>query len=259
MTVVPDSIDPLVGYRSWGIHDGKLVSQYDGTVWEPGQPCEAACPHVEHVWQAVQGEHGMTWDDAHHHWGGHKHPGAAWVGAASASAMVSVPHAHVPPNVKLPDGWRYILEVHKHQAPDENCSCGLYAAANEGGHPHNVAYGKVNLWGKVIPGTNAHRAQYAYPAEINLVGVHPSAYEPLKAYGVPVNIVGTPDRGNMQAALWGTQNGLSGSGLQKFITANLNGSQPPPLDPSAFWDEDDFVPLLGGPEPKKQRRFWKRS
>ena len=43
--VIPDSITPVVGWRSWQVeHDGRLVSPtMVGFVWQPGVPAEAAC------------------------------------------------------------------------------------------------------------------------------------------------------------------------------------------------------------------------
>jgi hypothetical protein len=34
---------PVIGWRSWDVFDGKLVSPYQGTPWTPGQPVVAMC------------------------------------------------------------------------------------------------------------------------------------------------------------------------------------------------------------------------
>jgi hypothetical protein len=94
-------------------------------------------------------------------------------------------------------------KCHKaHAVPDENCSCGLYAARtldHLAGMPYHlyhedefVVVGEVALWGGVIPGTLGWRAQYGYPRRL-LVPFEAwrLAVDLKSAYGVPVELSNT--------------------------------------------------------------------
>ncbi len=87
-------------------------------------------------------------------------------------------------------------------APQERCSCGIYAAKNAehlveiGYMRHGEVHGEVYLWGKVWDHHFGYRAQYAYPKTIVLppqmtskADEVESRLEPLIAYGVDIFIV----------------------------------------------------------------------
>lgn len=92
-----------------------------------------------------------------------------------------------------------------HEVPDERCSCGFYAA-NTREHLVGMGYnrydvesptgkaviGRVAMWGKVIPGTQGWRAQYARPIELFVPYVLWKLVKPLEAeYAVPVKLSNT--------------------------------------------------------------------
>jgi hypothetical protein len=89
------------------------------------------------------------------------------------------------PVVQLPAGYGYELEEVPREIPEKSCSCGIYALRSRAAiacSPYGadaVAVGAVSLWGKIIPGKDGFRAQYAYPLVI---------YTDLELedYGVPV-------------------------------------------------------------------------
>lgn len=52
MTAAPDSIEPFVAWRAWGIddEDGEiLLRSFDGTVWPGGKPLLAYCRKKQHA------------------------------------------------------------------------------------------------------------------------------------------------------------------------------------------------------------------
>ena len=129
--VVPDVVGEIVGWRYW------KVSQ----TWSKAQP------------PVLRSEHGRTdnattWptDDWFH---------ATCSGKQTCSKGVAI--------------------------PGEGCSCGIYAANDRrefvaqwgyhkgyqtGSRDHLLCMGEVGLAGKVIPGTNAHRAEKARPIKL---------------------------------------------------------------------------------------------
>jgi hypothetical protein len=89
-----------------------------------------------------------------------------------------------------------------HHVPEERCSCGLYSAKDlehlrsMGYHSYDpdrgrfTIVGEVNLWGKVIEGSQGWRAQFGYPKKLYVpFEVMRLFYKPLKeTYGVPVEL-----------------------------------------------------------------------
>lgn len=93
-------------------------------------------------------------------------------------------------------------ELEGHLAPNEECTCGLYAARTphlfidtireiENSMPVDASafvFGRVSLWGKTIEHEHGFRAQYAYPQALY---VHPRTLDVSKlglskSYGVEV-------------------------------------------------------------------------
>lgn len=100
--------------------------------------------------------------------------------------------------------WRYRLvsgfSQDPHPAPAEGCTCGLYAARSLEHLRGQMLFGlnrtvvgQVSLWGKVIPGQQGYRAEFAYPERLcvfeGAVSRDPNVLGHLSAYGVPVEIV----------------------------------------------------------------------
>lgn len=90
-----------------------------------------------------------------------------------------------------------------HGAPEERCTCGLYAArdltALRSRHLLGLRFmaaGEVSLWGKVIPARLGYRAELAYPRSIFIIRGHGDYHrERLGAYGAPVEVVSRRDVG----------------------------------------------------------------
>lgn len=179
--VVPDMIEPVVGWRVW--RDGSIWGQrgiysMNHTPWTPKEKktatCEYAGPQKEFVWgwEVVSF---LNPDDRH------------WVRDATERELKHVAavresdnfdeESDIPqtPSTLLPPlGWHYQwgqrIQLHppRHEdIPGDRCSCGIYAykAYEEakracGG---SGVLGEVYLWGKIIEGTDGYRAQYAYP------------------------------------------------------------------------------------------------
>jgi hypothetical protein len=97
---------------------------------------------------------------------------------------------------------RQIEHVDWHEAPEEACTCGIYALnylGERGLDYHSgvsVVFGTVACWGKVIPGSRGARVEYAYPSELYvrhnalLRGYRADLIvERLGAYGVPIVVL----------------------------------------------------------------------
>jgi hypothetical protein len=156
--IVPDAIEPIVGWRCWSLNDaGQLESLLEGTdPWLPNQRQEAKC----------------------------------------LSPLFSMPgetsdteYAGLDPALGDADFLK------EHQAPLESCSCGIYAARDLETLRISLSsgpiIGEVYLWGKIIPGENGYRAQYAYPKSLRLVADHVVGPElrQLRAYCSDVGVM----------------------------------------------------------------------
>ena len=85
----------------------------------------------------------------------------------------------------------------RHGAPEEGCTCGIYAAQDLRTLRAKMLFGlglmvgEVSMWGKIITGTRGFRAQFAYPRRLYVVQRtadwdQSSTINALGVYGVPV-------------------------------------------------------------------------
>ena len=90
-----------------------------------------------------------------------------------------------------------------HDAPGNDCSCGIYALTPGEGFPyysydgpHLPVWGEVHLWGEIIRGTKGYRAQHGYPKSLHLAHKDWKAAEPLEqAYGIKVQLANPYTKG----------------------------------------------------------------
>ncbi len=150
MSVAPDYVEPLGGWRLWSVAAGpggvRLRSLFHEVDWPPGRALHAACMARRFPW------------------------------------------------LRRTPGRR-----RGHPAPEDGCTCGLYAARGEwlraymrrqgGGY----VYGRVLLWGLVVECEQGWRAEWAYPERLYVpdaaAGDELSVDElvaELAVYGVPV-------------------------------------------------------------------------
>ena len=96
----------------------------------------------------------------------------------------------------------------RHEAPDERCSCGIYAVQFDTlaqGYrlmdPLGLYFpvlGTVSLWGTVVATEEGWRAEFAYPKQlfVPVLGRRPQAARrlgrALERYGVSVHVLDTP-------------------------------------------------------------------
>jgi hypothetical protein len=186
-TIIPDGIEPVEAFRCWTLDHNELKSLNGGgsnVAWKPGERLEAKCNagSGRYRWSFVR--RGMSYEEAaqvavHHN---------QWTQYVSFGGPTPAPRPLVPPVPKTtpPDGFGFRLDNDPHEAPDEVCTCGIYAATTEKHVPPGAnVYGKVKLWGKVVPGETGYRAQYAYPSEFR-VAAELEDNETLRAFGVPI-------------------------------------------------------------------------
>ena len=117
-----------------------------------------------------------------------------------------------------------------HEAPSENCTCGIYAAKTyrqlvamgcAGGGPLDFGvHGEVYLWGRVWEHELGYRAQFAYPKNF-LISLSGAAYaiENLKfcvnaLSKFRVDVFFAPDQSCEQKLLWSRQFGLNLAALE---------------------------------------------
>jgi hypothetical protein len=174
VTVIPDSIEPVIGWRGWALSDnGLLLSQHNHMQWTPGERAEAKCsPSLggtmpwmmppRYKWEATKGAK-QTREQAQKYVEGWR---KQYAGVSHA------PHIPDAPVIELPYGWGWVCTVVEsagskpHEAPGEHCTCGIYAVSDLNSALSGDIIGRIALWGKVVPGTHGWRGQYAYPVEL---------------------------------------------------------------------------------------------
>lgn len=201
--LIPDGIEPLEAWRCWTLEARKLRSLNGGgvhVVWTPGEPMTAVCnaQPEQYVWSFAP--RGMTLDEARQRAESHNRNEMLWrlpYGTTPARVAACMP----VPSVQPPDGMGYHADLVVHDAPYERCTCGVYAATTADNVPltGNV-YGKVKLWGKIIPGDKGYRAQYAYPSEFH-VSATLANDRTLKAFGVPIIVTNMESPQGANAAM----------------------------------------------------------
>lgn len=184
--IIPDSIEPRRGYKALNYNaEGMLFSPSEHTHWPPKKRLEATCKNIEWGWCPIEAEEPRSMDDtvtvavdpAVRSAGGALIATPARVMASTAIVSSSgawvTPRQPLPrrkPKAKLPEGWVWSWEPLEHEI-GEGCSCGIYVV-DEPRDAMNYLdrnYGcmvEVALWGKVVPGSNGARGQYAYPQRI---------------------------------------------------------------------------------------------
>jgi hypothetical protein len=113
-----------------------------------------------------------------------------------------------------------------HEAPQANCTCGVYAAKNlehlhKAGYSQYGIHGEVNLWGTVVEHTLGWRSQFAYPKTLFLpqdalpftFAAIQSRLKTLIAYHADI-FVADP-KGNIP--LWASDSGYDAAGLDYLI------------------------------------------
>jgi hypothetical protein len=161
---VPDSIEPLVGYRAWYVAGASLLLPIGHR-----DPAATTSP----------------WDGANRHW-------------VSATCSFETPEPvpdsmrerlqHIYSKLGLPSES---FPGGPHTVPGENCSCGFYAMKELDSmlrfSAPGLVLGRVELAGKVIECSLGYRAERARIAElISIAGDRRSAAELALRLGLPL-------------------------------------------------------------------------
>jgi len=113
-----------------------------------------------------------------------------------------------------------------HDAPHEDCSCGIYAVKTlhhfrSAGYEQFGIYGEVYLWGTVVEHELGYRAQLAYPKNFVLppdalpftLAEILSRLQALTLYGIDIFVLGNGET----ISLWGKSSGFDPAGLDYLI------------------------------------------
>jgi len=201
--VVPDAIEPVVGWRCFDIVDGLLVSPQQRMPWPPSAHAKAICGNerwhyewMEATWEQIAALEEKARADGFEAATGHYVKFLMPDGDVQ-EVPVYMPwgfRGSVPPVTHYPEegtAWTLTVVTHSHPAPSEGCSCGIHIAREIDlalqyqGHGKNLAIGVVKGWGKVIPAHRGFRVEFAYPDRLYLFKP-PEGDLDLSPYGVPL-------------------------------------------------------------------------
>lgn len=201
--VVPDAIEPVVGWRSFYVEDGLLFSPQQRMPWPPGAHARASCSKAQwfYLWTQATTEERLALEEEAIEEGFTAELGQ-YVNYLMPDGQILQKAVYMPwgmrdaapPIHSFPDeGKDWVLVLHKmgHEAPADTCNCGIHLArdlalalqySNRG---KNSVFGLVKGWGKVIPGSAGFRVEFAYPEKLFLSSP-PEGSLDLSAYGVPL-------------------------------------------------------------------------
>jgi hypothetical protein len=210
--IVPDSIEPYIGWKALAIVNGFLCSPQQNTVWPKAAKLEAACispihqpqQDVKYSWQLEKGDPPPY---AYYYVPG--------LDTANSTAPVEIidweqemgicyspPGVYAQPPDELPPAghyWRYVDEgtewIEGRPIATNYCTCGIYAVSTpQGCNPYfrsNTILAQVALWGTVTVAHSGCRGQYAYPQKLIVPKrLERVARQLAEDYGVPYEAVG---------------------------------------------------------------------
>lgn len=249
--VVPDSIEPIIGYKAltakhilgkWQLHSPNQVF-----VWPAKKRAEALCGvQYDYGWETTQGTPNIPTEEesAISHYG---HP------------MLRTQPIAPMPRVELPDGLSWSWEQIPHKISGNDCSCGIYfvntpmQAASYCRDQSLIV--KVAMWGRVVQGSVGARGQYAYPQTIEYALDLESAQivEIAETYGLelPEEGVSRADQLDDPTAIFTSFNTFAVSALSSptFTLSNAQISFQGPHYAPPTTDEDEQTPfefVIGG-------------
>lgn len=162
--IVPDTIEPFIGWRVWNVRGGNrltLESLYYSHHWAPGRAARAQC------------EETFAWG---HAFGGHSHRAPADGCKCGMYAAKTLEWAA-----------EYLPEKLRHFTPEPIPTS----------PKTRMVFGRVALWGEVIEYEHGYRGEYAYPVDLYVpvvfecwsMGAKRAATQMRESYDVPVHII----------------------------------------------------------------------
>ncbi len=166
------------------------------------------------------------------------HPNQSLAARCRASAIVGTIASRVEGN-------------DSHDAPQENCTCGIYAAKTlhhfGAGYEQYGIHGEVYLWGAVVEHERGWRAQLAYPKNLflspdalpfTLAEIWPRL-QALTLYGSDIFVL----YNDQTTSLWGKRSGFDPAGLDYLIERSKRYYDRRQRDPTL--KRGDRVAILG--------------
>jgi len=205
VSVIPDSIEPYVGYKWLTLREGRLWSQHNQAPWPEKEPLLARCTSFGHGWHWVA----RPWEECVPQAAFNPTWGAGPFGGVTAQTAIANFHSAATftntgfqnkyvqpkPTTSLPYGQDWSFEPYGQceTSPQEHCSCGIYVASTPeeclGYFPGvDGVLVEVAVWGETIIGQYGARGQYAYPQRVLSVKDWESAALITDTYGIPVEL-----------------------------------------------------------------------
>lgn len=171
--VIPDSIEPFIGYKALVIRPDMLLSSpsYE-TIWPVGKRLEAKCAKPVTIrWIKKEGTDPAflpslrTRGSAHHHGRQARGDVVLWTNTTSL-----ISDLHFPPMEELPEGYHWSWEEVEHTVAEAGCSCGIYVVQDLKNTfsymQRNAVVCEIALWGQTTVANRGARGQYAYPQKM---------------------------------------------------------------------------------------------
>ena len=183
MSVVPDAIEPVVGWKALRMRPPFLLSPSFEQEWPHRAPLVSECrapgpPRTQFSWKAIPSPEG--WDEE-----------LFWVPscflAEGRSTFFPWPSDPAPP------GMTYVPVELPHDMA--GCKCGIYVVTDAKDcraylQGLDRVLVQIAVWGSVVPGSQGCRGSLAYP-QLIVAGYQQSemAIPVAEAYGVPLELI----------------------------------------------------------------------
>lgn len=198
--VIPDSITPEYGYKALNVMGDRLFSPSFTVAWPAGKPLEAHCSAgaSNWSWMPVEGEQRSLEsiiEASAQMRGGFLTASTASSSVAISPASLRISRPPPKPNNPLPPGWSWSWEPQTHDAPAEDCHCGIYVASRPEQclqylNADSGVIAKIAVWGRTIRAHSGARGQYAYPQGILVpAALEESVHEVALRYNIPLDVL----------------------------------------------------------------------
>jgi len=178
--IIPDSIEPRLGWKALLIREGWLYSPQQNTRWPLRQPLQAQCSHThkEYEWEL----HDTVAD-----WEGEEF----WIPASFLSEGSTTTFSWPPHPAPPGQTWKPRQLPHNLSA----CRCGIYVVDTAEQcswylQGENRVLCEIALWGQTVLGDKGARGEFAYPQKLFAAKQQQELAQPVADnYGIEIEIV----------------------------------------------------------------------
>lgn len=204
--IIPDSIEPYLGWKALRISGGTLTSPQRDTVWPAGKRLEARCQSGRRLTFYALRPQDPDPDNVY----------VVYYCQPGVTMFANLPGFGYLNFGELPRGcnrWVGVPSIEEGHIVSIHCACGIYVVDDPMGclsyfRPSSCVLAQVALWGKVRTASKGARGEFAYPVKIYAdVMLEENVRQASQEYGIPFELLSTYLRGNLLVTVSAMQKG----------------------------------------------------